>query len=121
MGKAEIRANISYYRGQRNKLRGKIAKLRNARIRLYQTSTTVKYVLNSHEDIKSQYHLAGTPYQEMTDREKEETKSVERYFKTQKEFFLEEIDRKISQYETSIASYDRSIYMLQEALAMADD
>ncbi|HEM3495254.1 hypothetical protein NKE60_03740 [Streptococcus suis] len=80
MGKAEIRANISYYRGQRNKLRGKIAKLRNARIRLYQTSTTV-----------------------------------------QKEFFLEEIDRKISQYETSIASYDRSIYMLQEALAMADD
>lgn len=121
MEKRTLKSNLAYYQGQMTSVYGQINALETARRQLLMTGTNVDYTLKSHEHIKESYHLAGTPYLEMTHNEEALIQEIETYFKSQKEFFLNEIDRKIAHHQLTISSYNRSILALQIALTAAEE
>ena len=71
------------YESLKTKCGNKKVALQAALTTLSKTKTKVTYELKSHSNIKSTYHLAGTPYRDMTDAEKnictEAKKSYDKY------------------------------------------
>lgn len=70
MGKAALQADLNRCLGQLSEVNGKLGKLRAALSNLQGVSTAIEYVLVSAESIKSNYHLAGHPYDEEAQTEK---------------------------------------------------
>lgn len=120
MGKEQIRNQIAYYRSQQRVVGDKLDRLQAARRQLQGITPKVSYTLGSYEDIKGK-HLAGTPYREMTEDEKGLIKEASRYFQTQKEFFLDELNRHITRHENTLDSYRRSIESLSYMLWTMED
>lgn len=121
MGKAALQADLNRCLGQLSEVNGKLGKLRAALSNLQGVSTAIEYVLVSAENIKSNYHLAGHPYDEEAQTEKTTVdKAVEKY----DEYKLNMISRlssKISSLESEAASLKSGINMLSQAIARAKE
>ena len=120
MGKAALQADLNRCLGQLSEVNGKLGKLRAALSNL-QGVSTIEYVLVSPENIKSSYHLAGHPYDEEAQTEKNTVdKTVEKYDEY-KLNMTSRLSSKISSLESEAASLRSGINMLSQAIARAKE
>lgn len=121
MGKAALQAGLNRCLGKLSEVNGKLGKLRAALSNLQGVSTAIEYVLVSPENIKSSYHLAGHPYDEEAQTEKNTVdKTVEKYDEY-KQNMISRLSSKISSLESEAASLRSGINMLSQAIARAKE
>ena len=121
MGKAALQADLNRCLGKLSEVNGKLGKLRAALSNLQGVSTAIEYVLVSPENIKSSYHLAGHPYDEEAQTEKNIVdKTVEKYDEY-KQNMISRLISKISSLESEAASLRSGINMLSQTIARAKE
>ena len=121
MGKAALQADLNRCLGKLSEVNGKLGKLRAALSNLQGVSTAIEYVLVSPENIKSSYHLAGHPYDEEAQTEKNIVdKTVEKYDEY-KQNMISRLSSKISSLESEAASLRSGINMLSQTIARAKE
>ena len=121
MGKAALQADLNRCLGKLSEVNGKLGKLRAALSNLQGVSTAIEYVLVSAENIKSNYHLAGHPYDEEAQTEKTTVDKVVEKYDEYKQNMISRLSSKISSLESEAASLRSGINMLSQAIARAKE
>ena len=116
--KAELEVALSDVLMQKGKAQASLERYQEARSKLASVSDQLDYVLKSHENIKSNYHLAGTPYLKMTTSEEDSVKEIKSKLVAKKEDLLALLDAKIRIESLRVMSLAAEATSLSQAIML---
>lgn len=119
--KAEIQANIDSIKSSQSALEADIMILRQLKNQLESYVSKAQYVLTNHETIKEIYHLAGTPYLNMTTGEEDYLDTVSTLLDFKTAAVVTAVQAKISELELSIGNLRSQIVILTLAQSLAKE
>ena len=116
--KAELEAALSDVLIQKGRAQALLEKYQEARSKLASVDHHLEYVLQSHENIKSNYHLAGTPYLKMTNSEEDNVKAIRSKLVSKKEELMSLLDAKIQTESLRVMSLAKEASSLSQAILL---
>ena len=121
MSKKILQAQYNAVKAAKAALDSKIEQLEEAKKTLSGISTTVAYVLESHEHIKETYHLAGTRYLKMTGHEEDILTDFDNKVDPKKKDVISQLETKIASLGVESGVLGAEMFGLNILIALATD